>query len=87
MPLTAESHVDRSISGKGGQVRDWLHVEDHAHALYQVVIEGEVGQTYYIGGHNEKTNLEVVKTICTILDETQKLCSRIRQSRKRIEKK
>lgn len=57
------------IYGKGDQVRDWLHVEDHAHALYQVVIEGKAGQTYNIGGHNEKTNLEVVKTICTILDE------------------
>jgi dTDP-glucose 4,6-dehydratase len=59
------------IYGKGNQVRDWLHVEDHARALYQVVMKGEVGQTYNIGGHNEKTNLEVVKTICTILDEVR----------------
>jgi dTDP-glucose 4,6-dehydratase len=62
------------IYGKGNQVRDWLHVEDHARALYQVVMEGEVGQTYNIGGHNEKTNLEVVKTICAILDEIRPEC-------------
>src|SRR5690554_8041102 len=57
------------IYGKGDQIRDWLHVEDHARALYKVVTEGEIGETYNIGGHNEKTNLEVVETICTILDE------------------
>ena len=59
------------IYGSGNQVRDWLYVEDHARALYQVVIDGEVGQTYNIGGHNEKTNLQVVKAICAILDETR----------------
>nr|WP_305910246.1 dTDP-glucose 4,6-dehydratase [Methylomarinum sp. Ch1-1]MDP4521551.1 dTDP-glucose 4,6-dehydratase [Methylomarinum sp. Ch1-1] len=57
------------IYGEGDQVRDWLYVDDHARALYQVVSEGKVGETYNIGGHNEKTNLEVVKTICVILDE------------------
>ena len=57
------------IYGKGEQVRDWLHVEDHAQALYRVVIEGAVGETYNIGGNNEKTNIEVVTTLCTILDE------------------
>lgn len=57
------------VYGKGDQVRDWLHVEDHARALYKVVTEGRVGETYNIGGHNEKTNLEVVKTICAILDD------------------
>ncbi|ATG74615.1 dTDP-glucose 4,6-dehydratase [Zobellella denitrificans] len=57
------------IYGKGNQIRDWLYVEDHARALYQVVTEGIVGETYNIGGHNEKTNLEVVQTICTLLDE------------------
>jgi dTDP-glucose 4,6-dehydratase len=57
------------IYGKGNQVRDWLHVEDHARALYKVVTDGLVGQTYNIGGHNEKNNLEVVNTICAILDE------------------
>ena len=57
------------IYGKGDQIRDWLFVEDHARALYKVVTEGEIGETYNIGGHNEKTNLEVVQTICKILDE------------------
>ncbi|HFF5279516.1 TPA: dTDP-glucose 4,6-dehydratase, partial [Acinetobacter baumannii] len=57
------------IYGKGDQIRDWLYVEDHAKALYKVVTEGKVGETYNIGGHNEKQNIEVVKTICKILDE------------------
>ena len=59
------------IYGKGNQIRDWLFVEDHARALYKVVTEGKVGETYNIGGHNEKQNIEVVKTICQILDELQ----------------
>ena len=57
------------IYGKGDQIRDWLFVEDHARALYQVVTRGVVGETYNIGGHNEKKNLQVVTTICAILDE------------------
>lgn len=57
------------IYGKGDQIRDWLYVEDHARALYKVVTEGKIGETYNIGGHNEKQNVEVVKTICSILDE------------------
>ncbi|MEI8602887.1 dTDP-glucose 4,6-dehydratase [Shewanella sp. PP-Sp27a-2] len=56
------------IYGKGDQIRDWLYVEDHARALYKVVTEGKIGETYNIGGHNEKQNIEVVKTICIILD-------------------
>lgn len=56
------------IYGKGDQIRDWLYVEDHARALYKVVTVGKVGETYNIGGHNEKQNLEVVQTICSILD-------------------
>ncbi|MGR6503016.1 dTDP-glucose 4,6-dehydratase [Shewanella sp. Koi 1] len=56
------------IYGKGEQIRDWLYVEDHARALYKVVTEGKIGETYNIGGHNEKQNLEVVQTICSILD-------------------
>lgn len=56
------------IYGKGDQIRDWLYVEDHARALYKVVTQGEVGETYNIGGHNEKQNIEVVQTICNILD-------------------
>ncbi|ENM3767352.1 dTDP-glucose 4,6-dehydratase [Vibrio cholerae] len=57
------------VYGDGLQIRDWLFVEDHARALYQVVNEGAVGETYNIGGHNEKTNMEVVKTICSLLEE------------------
>ena len=57
------------IYGKGDQIRDWLYVEDHARALYKVVTEGKIGETYNIGGHNEKQNIEVVQTICDILDE------------------
>ena len=57
------------VYGNGQQIRDWLFVEDHARALYQVVTQGVVGETYNIGGHNEKQNIEVVKSICKILDE------------------
>lgn len=57
------------IYGKGDQIRDWLYVEDHARALYKVVTEGTIGETYNIGGHNEKQNIDVVKTICQILDQ------------------
>lgn len=57
------------VYGDGMQIRDWLFVEDHACALYKVVTEGKVGETYNIGGHNEKANIEVVKTICTLLEE------------------
>lgn len=59
------------VYGKGNQIRDWLYVEDHARALYKVITEGLTGETYNIGGHNEKQNIEVVKTICQILDERQ----------------
>lgn len=57
------------VYGDGLQVRDWLYVEDHARALYTVVTEGEVGETYNIGGHNERKNIDVVKTICAVLDQ------------------
>jgi dTDP-glucose 4,6-dehydratase len=57
------------VYGDGKQVRDWLFVEDHCRAILQVLEKGEVGQVYNIGGHNEKTNLEVVHTLCQILDE------------------
>jgi dTDP-glucose 4,6-dehydratase len=59
------------VYGNGQQIRDWLFVEDHAHALYRVATEGIVGETYNIGGHNEKQNIEVIKTICQILDELE----------------
>jgi len=57
------------VYGKGDQIRDWLYVEDHARALYAVVTKGKPGETYNIGGHNEKQNLDVVRTICDLLDE------------------
>jgi len=57
------------VYGKGDQIRDWLYVEDHAKALWQVATQGQPGETYNIGGHNEKTNLEVIHAVCTILDE------------------
>jgi dTDP-glucose 4,6-dehydratase len=57
------------IYGKGDNVRDWLYVDDHARALRLVFERGLVGETYNIGGHNEKTNLEVVDTLCALLDE------------------
>ena len=57
------------VYGDGSQIRDWLYVEDHARALVKVVSEGKVGETYNIGGHNERKNIDVVKTICTMLDE------------------
>lgn len=66
--LNALEGKDLPIYGKGDQIRDWLYVEDHARALYKVVTEGVIGETYNIGGHNEKQNIEVVQTICNILD-------------------
>jgi dTDP-glucose 4,6-dehydratase len=69
MILNALEGKPLPVYGNGQQIRDWLHVEDHARALYKVVTEGEIGETYNIGGHNEKTNLEVVHTLCELLDE------------------
>ncbi|EXA59741.1 dTDP-glucose 4,6-dehydratase [Acinetobacter baumannii 348935] len=69
MILNALDGKPLPVYGNGQQIRDWLFVEDHARALYQVATEGIVGETYNIGGHNEKQNIEVVKTICKILDE------------------
>ena len=57
------------VYGDGSQIRDWLFVEDHARALYLVVTTGVPGETYNIGGHNEKKNIEVVRTVCALLDE------------------
>lgn len=56
------------IYGNGEQVRDWLFVDDHVRALYKVVLDGQIGETYNIGGFNEKKNIEVVSTICTHLN-------------------
>ncbi|EIW8772529.1 TPA: dTDP-glucose 4,6-dehydratase [Klebsiella pneumoniae] len=57
------------VYGNGEQIRDWLYVEDHARALYKVATEGHSGETYNIGGHNERKNIDVVRTICAILDK------------------
>ncbi|MDG9860097.1 dTDP-glucose 4,6-dehydratase [Acinetobacter ursingii] len=57
------------VYGNGAQIRDWLYVEDHARALYKVVTEAKVGETYNIGGHNEQKNIDVVKAICELLEE------------------
>ncbi|PNH80594.1 dTDP-glucose 4,6-dehydratase [Vibrio diazotrophicus] len=69
MILNALGGKPLPVYGDGMQIRDWLFVEDHARALYKVVTEGKVGETYNIGGHNEKANIEVVKTICSLLEE------------------
>lgn len=69
------------VYGKGDQIRDWLYVEDHARALYKVVTEGKIGETYNIGGHNEKKNIEVVNKICELLDE---FCPKDRSYREQI---
>lgn len=69
MILNALEGKPLPIYGKGNQIRDWLYVEDHARALALVATEGAVGETYNIGGHNEKKNIDVVYTICQILEE------------------
>ncbi|CAM3764019.1 dTDP-glucose 4,6-dehydratase [Parendozoicomonas haliclonae] len=69
MILNALEGKPLPVYGKGEQIRDWLYVEDHARALYKVVTEGKVGETYNIGGHNEKKNIEVVSTLCDLLEE------------------
>ncbi|MDR9766986.1 dTDP-glucose 4,6-dehydratase [Shewanella baltica] len=57
------------VYGNGQQIRDWLYVEDHARALYRVVTQGVIGETYNIGGHNEQKNIDVVMAICELLEE------------------
>lgn len=70
MILNAMQGKPLPVYGDGQQIRDWLYVEDHARALYHVLIEGNVGQTYNIGGNNEHTNLDVVEHICEILENS-----------------
>ncbi|KEF31640.1 dTDP-glucose 4,6-dehydratase [Marinobacter nitratireducens] len=69
MILNALAGKPLPVYGDGSQIRDWLFVEDHARALVEVITRGKVGETYNIGGHNEKRNLEVVETICDLLEE------------------
>lgn len=69
MILNALAGKPLPVYGDGNQIRDWLYVEDHARALVKVVTEGKVAETYNIGGHNEKRNIEVVRTLCSLLEE------------------
>ena len=71
MILNAITHKPLPVYGEGGNVRDWLFVLDHCAAIRQVLAEGRVGETYNVGGHNQKTNLEVVNAICALLDEAR----------------
>ena len=81
--LNAMHGLDLPVYGKGDNIRDWLYVEDHAKALRLVLESGIPGETYNVGGSNERTNLEVVETICDILDELapDKLRSGLKQYR------
>ncbi|HWA24003.1 MAG TPA: dTDP-glucose 4,6-dehydratase [Caulobacterales bacterium] len=72
IPLTILNAIERRrlpVYGDGGQVRDWLYVADHARALALIIERGRVGETYNVGGRNERTNLAVVQAICDLLDE------------------
>ncbi|RWR02771.1 dTDP-glucose 4,6-dehydratase [[Pantoea] beijingensis] len=69
MIINALSGKPLPVYGNGRQIRDWLYVEDHARALYQVVTQGKPGETYNIGGHNERTNIDVVEALCALLEE------------------
>ena len=69
MILNALAGKPLPVYGDGKQIRDWLYVEDHARALVLVAATGQVGETYNIGGHNEKQNIEVVTTLCALLEE------------------
>ena len=78
MILNALAGKALPVYGDGKQIRDWLYVEDHARALILVAQQGSIGDTYNIGGHNEKQNLEVVHTLCDLLDELRPATSSYR---------
>ncbi len=67
--LNALAGKEIPVYGQGKQIRDWLYVEDHARALLMVALNGKVGETYNIGGHNEKMNIDVINLICDLLEE------------------
>jgi dTDP-glucose 4,6-dehydratase len=72
IPLTiinALEGLKLPVYGAGANVRDWLFVEDHVHALFAVIAQGEIGHTYCIGGHCERANIDVVRAICALMDE------------------
>ena len=68
MLLSALDWRPLTIYGDGGNVRDWLHVEDHASALLHILQEGQIGRSYNVGGESERTNLQIVTKLCLILD-------------------
>ncbi|MBV6511509.1 MAG: dTDP-glucose 4,6-dehydratase 2 [Ignavibacteriaceae bacterium] len=74
--LNALKHKSIPLYGKGDNIRDWLFVDDHARALLSVLEKGKPGETYNIGGNNEKTNLEIVHAICDLLDEMKPLAGK-----------
>ena len=76
MILNALEGKHLPVYGDGQQIRDWLYVDDHARALHLVATKGTIGETYNIGGHNEKANIEVVRTICNLLEELVPATSR-----------
>ena len=80
MILNALNNKDLPIYGDGLQVRDWLYVEDHVKALYKIILNGKVGETYNIGGNNQIKNIEIVKIICDYLDNQFKFESKISES-------
>lgn len=84
--LNALNRMPLPVYGNGQNVRDWLYVEDHARALYSVANKGKIGETYNIGGHNEKNNIEVVNTICEVLDELVPLESKEKKNDHKINK-
>ena len=71
MILNAIANKPLPVYGEGSNVRDWLFVLDHCSAIRQVLSQGRIGETYNVGGHNQKTNLEVVNAICALLDEAR----------------
>ncbi len=71
MVLNGLKGEELPVYGDGRQIRDWLYVEDHCEAIYQILLHGTPGETYNVGGNTQLTNLDVIKTICTILDELQ----------------
>jgi len=80
MILNALNNKDLPIYGDGLQVRDWLYVEDHVKALYKIILNGKVGETYNIGGNNQIKNIEIVKIICDYLDNQFRFESKISES-------
>jgi dTDP-glucose 4,6-dehydratase len=71
MILNGINGGDLPIYGDGQQVRDWLYVDDHCEAIYRILVDGRIGETYNIGGNTQLSNVEVIQTICTILDDLQ----------------